>query len=323
MTVTLRAGAALVITVSMSGSGSVRASVESLPRRATLEFRVLSGGGRMATALLSSTALALAEGGRTGPSLLRVEKSLAADGTCSTVVRLSDEGSEAAPPVVVWEVGGTVRRAQTGRIEIEYTWRRVARGSQPQAGGHGEVILEEDDRVLLDLVHTGATYPAACGAHVALELGASIPADPALAERRLAYDLWLVTEHHGRHTQRQLKLVGRQGEKVDFDFGSLASTNGGDSASVQAGLRMVVSGHLRGRVQPDGSMEIALRASRVIRHDHWMRAEHGEKVVQAHGDDTFRMELPPPGAVPEIDAVTFREFAGRRVALVLTAAPLL
>jgi hypothetical protein len=162
-----------------------------------------------------------------------------------------------------------------------------------------------------------------CIRNVALELSASIPEDAAFKDRRIGYDLWLVSEDHGRRLTRRLQLIGKQGESVAFDYGMFRSKlpvaprpDGGSGL-----METSVTGSIRSRLQPDGSIEVLLWAHREARPSDriWATSAYGSKRVRALAGETLRLELPPPKAVDRVDEpATFGFLAEQHVALVLT-----
>ena len=334
--------AALVPIVAMAGSGATRADDPAGPGGAWFELRVLGTGRGFATRQiggLSLDAVALGRGGQAEaePWHIQLKFNPPRDGSeCSgTNVRLglaapSFEGPDA--PFLGWDVTGTIRQAETDQIHIEYAWERRTRpGSEQQPrAGRDEVTVKEDDRILLDFVPLpSAEFPAACFQSVALELAASIREDPGQADRRIAYDLWLDSVDRGKRTTQRLRLIGKQGEKVPFDYGTLRSKLEGIPVSEEGSdiLETEVKGQVRGRVQANGTIELALFAERGLRpsHHHWGTAAQGEKVVSATAGETLRLELPPPTRVPEDvnGAGEARQaISQHQVSLVLTATPM-
>jgi hypothetical protein len=228
-------------------------------------------------------------------------------------------------PFPLWEIEGKVRRAEMDNIKVAFAWKRRSApvtGSSPDASDQGEATLSEGGRVLLDFVPV-LEASSGCYRNVALELAASIPEDPAFQDRRIGYDLWLVSEDHGKRLTRRLQLIGKQGESVAFDYGMFRSKlpvaprpgKGGDL------METTVSGSIRSRIQPDGSIEVLLAAHREVRpsEGHWATAAHGQKRVRATPGETLRLELPPPAPLASVDELdTFRALAEQRVALILT-----
>jgi len=201
------------------------------------------------------------------------------------------------------------------KILLGYEWKRQAEpgpGSAPATEGQGEVTLAEGGHVLLDYVPVEEAS-SGCYRNVGLELSASIPEDPAFRDRRIGYDLWLVSEQGEKRVTRRLQLIGKQGENVAFDYGMFATPL--DKAPGRQGrpsgvdvIEMQVQGGVRGRLQADGSIELLLSANRMARPSdgHWATAAHGEKRVRATPGETLRLELPPVG-MPGIFACSLAE----------------
>jgi hypothetical protein len=231
-----------------------------------------------------------------------------------------------------------VRAASLEKIELDVDWKRYVRGANGErratAGDSGAITLGEGQRRLLDFVRM-RNVPGweSCYDSLALELEAKVAEDPALADRRIAYDLWLVDEGPGgSSTTRRWQMAGKHGESRDFDFEPvrLALPGGG----TPAGLDTRVSGAVRGRVRDDGSFEVALRAIRTDSPDdhHWAVGGHGEKRVRIGAGETIRLELPAPDpdVSREPEGSTMRKdvergvlaiLRERTVSLVLTAKP--
>jgi len=296
-------------------------------RKATLEFRVLATSSDGETHSIGSLLMGVEEGGSTTGSM-QVKRSMAPDGSpCGSNVTMS-----VAPPTTpdgplpLWLVEGKVRRAEMDDIRVEYAWKRRVEGdtaSSPGASGRGEARLSEGGRALLDFV-PAFEASAGCWRNLALELSASIPEDPAFNDRRIGYDLWLVSEHLGKRLTRRLQLIGKQGEKVAFDYGTFSSKlplvpPPGKDAYL---LEMAVTGSVRSRIQPDGSIEILLTANRGAHPNEgsWYSEAHGSKSVRAVPGETLKLELPPPNLVdPHVNEPdTFRALAEQHVSLVLT-----
>jgi len=188
-----------------------------------------------------------------------------------------------------------VRAASLEKIDLGVDWKRYVRGAEAEpravAGDSRTVALGEDQRLLLDFVgmRTAPVWKS-CYDSLALELEARVAEDPTLADRRIAYDLWLVDEGPGGpSTTRRWQVAGKQGEAREFDFEPLhRSIPGGGTA---ARLDTRVSGKVRGRAQDDGSLEVSLQAQRVDNPDdsHWALSGSGEKRVRVTAGQTIRV----------------------------------
>jgi hypothetical protein len=323
-----RAKACAVITALVATAGGHVIGDDALVvRKARLEFRVVATSSGGATHSIGSfIGGPLEEGASTATSmqvkLFPTTESLPCHSNVTTSVSSS---ATADGPFPLWEIEGKLRRAEMDDIKVAFAWKRRSAGgsgSSSEASDQGEATLSEDGRVLLDFVPV-LEASAGCYRNVALELAASIPEDPAFKDRRVGYDLWLVSEDHGNRLTRRLQLIGKQGENVAFDYGMFRSKlpivpraeKGSDL------METTVSGSIRSRIQPDGSIEVLLAAHREARpsHRHWATSAHGQKQVRALPGETLRLELPPPAPLAGVDEPeTFRAIAQQRVALILT-----
>ena len=316
--------AALVATA----GGRVAGDEAAIARKAKLEFRVLASWTGGETHEIGTFGSAPLEEGGSVTGSMQVGTSPADDGSpCQSDVNMSVFPPKAPNGLLpLWQVEGKVLRAGMDDIQVEYAWTRRTGGgvgSAPDAAYRGNAHLSEDGRALLDFV-PAFEASSGCWQNLALELSASIPEDPAFKDRRIAYDLWLVSEDHGQRLTRRLQLIGKQGEKVPFDYGMFRSKlpvaprpeKGSDL------METTVSGSIRSRIQRDGSIEVLLAAHREARPSDgaWATHAHGSKRVRAVAGETLRLELPPPPKV--IDHVdepaTFSFLAEQHIALILT-----
>jgi hypothetical protein len=322
-----KSGAVLATLVATAG-GRVAGDEAAIARKAKLEFRVLASWTGGQTHEIGTFGSGPLEEGGSMTGSMQIGTSPADDGSpCHSDVNMS-----AFPPrapnglLPLWQVEGKVRRAGMDDIQVEYAWKRrtgAGVGSAPDAAYRGSAHLSEGGRALLDFV-PAFEASSGCWQNLALELSASIPEEPAFKDRRIGYDLWLVSEDHGKRLIRRLQLIGKQGEKVAFDYGILRSKLTvppplGKEAYV---METTVTGSVRSRVQPDGSIEILLAANRGAHPSDggWFRGAHGSKKVRAVPGETLRLELPAPNPVDDhVDEPdTFRALAEQHVALILT-----
>jgi len=246
-----------------------------------------------------------------------------------------------AQAAVMFEARLTVRAASVERIELDVDWERYAHsgdgGRRKVAGDHVMLVLGEDQRRILDVVEMRSTPEwGACYSNVGVEVKASMAEAPDLALRRIAYDLWLIDEGPGgpEATQRW-QMAGKQGEARDFDFEPLRRPFPGGEGEASGGrVDTRIFGQVRGRVQSDGSLEVALLAKREDNpsHRHWAVGGAGEKRLRVSAGETIRLELPAPS--PDVSHETYRSelkrdvdhgvlssVQQRTVSLVLTARP--
>jgi hypothetical protein len=321
----VKAGAVLAALVTTAG-GHVTGDDARVGRKASLEFRVVATSSGVATHSIGSFGGPLEEGASTATSMQVKLFPATASSPCQSSVSMSVSPSATADgPFPLWEVEAKLRRAEMDNIHVAFAWKRKSAsgiGSSPEASDEGEATLSEGGRALLDFVPVFEAS-AGCYRNVALELAASIPEDPAFKDRRIGYDLWLVSEDHGKRLTRRLQLIGKQGESVAFDYGRFRSKLPLGSPAEKGSVLMetTVSGSVRSRIQPDGSIELLLAAQREAQpsEGHWATAAHGRKEVRATPGETLRLELPPPAPFAGVDDPdTFKALAEQHVALILT-----
>jgi hypothetical protein len=316
-----KAGAVLTATVATVGGG-VAGDDAPRPRKAKLEFRVVATWAGGETHGIGSFGMGPLEEGGAMSAGLQMRGAAGDSEPCNSSVTMS-VSLPARPegPLPLWHVEGRLRSAEMDDILVEYAWKRwsgAGTGSSPDASGRAEARLSEGGHRLLDFVPVFEAS-SGCWNNVALELAASIPEPEEFKDRRIGYDLWLVSEGYGRRQTRRLQLIGKQGEKVAFDYGALRSML--PAAPRASLLETTVDGSIRSRVQSDGSIEILLTASRGAHplDRTWYAGARGSKKVQATPGETLRLELPPPAAPDRVDdPATFRALAEQHVSLVLT-----
>jgi hypothetical protein len=228
-----------------------------------------------------------------------------------------------------WDVVGELRRASIDSIELSLAWRRLepapGGGERVVAEGRRDVTLPENKGHLIDFVDLAASRRAPTSAHnAALEILAAPAEDETLAERRVAYDLWLVDEADGKRGDvRRWQVIAKQGEKIPFDFERLRW----QFQDAPAAIETRVEGSFRGRVRADGKIDVAIAAVRSTGSSarDWMLASGGDKRVAMSSGETVRVELPPPdlGRVGPPESARVDALAGllhgHTLALVLTA----
>jgi hypothetical protein len=235
-----------------------------------------------------------------------------------------------------WTADVTLLEATIDKLVLGATWGRFESrpaGSPVRSAGETipQVSLREGERLLLDFVAPSPAGEPACMRNFALELTAELKEDPALAGKQIAYDLWLVHDApSGEKTSRRWAATSRHGEKTGFQFAHemLQAHTAGDGAQQ---LQVGVTGHVRGRIRKDGSLELALRTERMLSYvssdggtGDGGESETGEKVVRVQPGEVIRVELPgvAPGAGKGERHERFaRDLAGHAFALVLRAGP--
>jgi hypothetical protein len=300
--------------------------------KARVVLRVLGTWPAAATNPIGETRADLSDG---EPYTMTIGTRTRGPASCGSNVMFSFGSLRASDYLHVWEAHLELRQATLESIQIVVDWKRLVAGpdgaTRAAAGDHREITLREGERHLLDFVEA-----APCLKSVVLELSASIGEETESANRRIGYDMWLVSEKDGQRTTRRWQVSGKQGEKVDFDFGPVRTRL--DGIHLTRGesdvFETIVNGHIRGRLKDDG-LEVALMANRDTGPSdrHWIVGGHGEKLVRVASGETIQLDLPapqeiprPPGAnTPERQAQEdeiLRSLARQRVSLILTATPI-
>lgn len=236
-------------------------------------------------------------------------------GTGSLVAGSPDEGdlgaqwggmSGAANPdeqkaLHLWRATLQATKIADEEITFVVDWQRFDANAgryDVKAGDRRTITLKDGERQALDFVSSSAARPGETSS-VLVQVEASI-VDPApLASTTLGYDLWLVDqEPNGQQVTRHMEMAGRQREAIDFRFVPIGWLS--DGSPVADGghpdLLVEVSGTIKGRLQADGSVLVAVTPSRNVR----VGAASGstgyrEKVLTAKPGETVRMDIPPSG----------------------------
>jgi hypothetical protein len=156
-------------------------------------------------------------------------------------------------------------------MKIAVDWQRFdATGSETMKRARGDqrvLTLEQGERHLLDFVDYAPEEDWFCGRNAAVYVEAGVKEDPALEDERIRYYLYLVIE--GKRKQRLARATyktGSQGERVDLQLPEVrwalpgAAYADGSAAEVLGDF----DAEVRGRVRPDGSIAIDLRAHRFL-----------------------------------------------------------
>jgi hypothetical protein len=140
--------------------------------------------------------------------------------------------------------------------------------SEKTRGDHREITLGEGETHVLDFVDRAPDgIRDYCSRNVTIEIEATVKEDPALVDTRLAYDFWLVDEAPDRSRMtRHVETVRTQGERFETTFDLMrwsvpdARFPDGSTAEVAGEVRLST----RGRLRPDGTIDVYLRTGRIV-----------------------------------------------------------
>lgn len=231
--------------------------------------------------------------------------------------------------------------AEFGKVRFQLRWERwltEASGRSTKVGGDFRTIEMFEGQVhVLDFVAVEPDAESYCARSVLVQVQAGVVESPALESARLRYDLWLRhTDAGGRATTRRAQVSGNQGDEVDFEFEPMRFPTDArvpdDGDRVEATVR--AGGAVRGRVRPDGTIELRLGATR------WTSAgaegavvrggigDPGVRVFSVRSGETVSVPFPPAhgrhGVSPKSDRGEFvwidagRVYAGHTDELILT-----
>jgi hypothetical protein len=205
----------------------------------------------------------------------------------------------------LWNVTVQPVHVKGEQIALNIDWKRFdavpGGGYEARAGDRRTIAVDNGGRQVLDLVFA----PADSGSHdtsVLVQVEASLLEDPAVAETRLGYDLWLVDQDPaGRQVTRHMEIAGKHRETIAFRFLPIGWSSDGSPAPDDRRPDIVVelSGTLKGWLLPDGSVQIAVTPSRTVRAaDGSGSTGYREKTLTAKPGETIRMDIPPSGPAP-------------------------
>jgi len=191
------------------------------------------------------------------------------------------------------------------QIAVNVDWKRFdavpGGGYEVRAGDRRTIAVGNGGRQVLDLVFA----PADSGSHdtsVLVHVEASLLEDPALAETRLGYDLWLVDrDAAGREVTRHVEIAGRHGESMAFRFLPIGWSSDGSPAGDERrpDIAVEVTGTIKGMLQRDGLLQLVVQPSRFVRvGEVGGSTGYREKTLTAKAGETIRMDIPPSGPNP-------------------------
>lgn len=225
--------------------------------------------------------------------------------------------SEAAPPPAaaqahadkqeasahyVWRFDVRMLEVGTDRIKFDITWERASRVMPGELLRRTQQLtLREGESRPIDLLHG---RPGSDCINVVLEVTAGVVEDPVRQDKTLEWDLWLSGGAQTEPVHRALSSP--QGESAAFQFDPVTATSVSLSGEAQT-VSVEVYGQLRGRVRPDGSIDVAFNTNRSVRFDLGSQPTattpkplsraggSGQKNFTLKAGEAVRIVLPPLG----------------------------
>lgn len=172
-----------------------------------------------------------------------------------------------SPSVMVrhaWEVTVQLVSVDIDQVRLRVDWKRY--NLDPEAGltqVAGDVrtpsIAEETPHILDFLAVEGDGCQLA---HVRVEVEAKVEDAEAFAGRGIDYDLWLVHDSaDGQRETRHRLANGQHGHRTEFWFPTLEWSLENPACT----LGLTIRGQLRGRLQPNGTVDLTVSPTAVLR----------------------------------------------------------
>jgi hypothetical protein len=205
----------------------------------------------------------------------------------------------AADAAVVWRADATLVSFDAANVTLDMRWSRTVR----EAGLSDAPAIERSFRIraqdgqvrTIDLVRALPGIDDNCdGAVVSVAMGFWDSAP--LAQALLDYDIWLVDrDREGHETVDHVSSRGLQGRSLDYAFQPFRYGQEGLVASAGT-LTFELQGTVRGRVRPDGKIDLVLGVSRTIRKDQDGAGDGGATQATVEPGDAIEFQLPdvPP-----------------------------
>ena len=268
--------------------------------------------------------------GETGT--VRVWVGRGADGSCLSVVGAGGDAQlwGLADVQHVWEVTVQLVSAEIDQVQLQVDWKRYStdpEGRRVQVAGDVRTpSIAEQTPHLLDFV---AEEDDACRlANVRLEVEAMMAEAAAFVGRGIDYDLWLVHESaDGQRDTRRRIVQGQHGQRTTFWFPTLAWQRPGSDCT----LSLTVRGELRGRLKPDGSVDLTVSPTTVLRlSDTSGAAETGRGIgsrslLSLTPGEVVEVQMPlgfGRATIGQCAPVEFAEFfSGHSTSILVSAAP--
>lgn len=287
-------GVAGVLTIVIAATTLTRADLEA---------------GTGATPVLHASIQALGPGGPGG-----AEASVSWDLSTTTVARpIVGAGSEQYPDLcaissggpafqpgtrVGWTVEGRLLSSDVESARVAIRWSRQV--MDPSLVGIGDMVreyevrLQEGSQFVVDFLRPPPADASGCDG-VVVRMWLEFKDPPELAREVLDYDVWLVhSDAEGRETLARSRGRTLQGQALTYRFPSV-EYDGTGRFSPAGGFRADFDGRVRGRVRPDGRIDLSVRAGRSVYKGALGQGSGGAKQATVASGETVEFELPAVG----------------------------
>lgn len=196
---------------------------------------------------------------------------------------------------VGWTVEGRLLSVDAEGARVAIRWTRDV--MDPSLAGTSDMVreyetrLHEGSRAVIDFLRPSEGEAPGCdGVVVTMWLEFTDP--PELAREVLDYDVWLVhRDSSGRETLERSRGRTLQGQEFQYRFPGVEYDQNG-RFSPGGGFRADFGGRVRGRVRPDGRVDLSVRAGRTVFKGKTGSGDGGEKQTTIDSGETIELELP-------------------------------
>jgi hypothetical protein len=183
--------------------------------------------------------------------------------------------------------------ADSARVAIRWT-RRVTNASLAVAADmvrEYEADLHDGSMAVIDFLRPAPGFDPDCDG-VVVKLGVRFTDPPALAGQSLDYELWFVhRDAAGSEVVERSRGRSIQGKAVDFVFPSIQYDAAG-RRDRSGPVSVDYSGSVRGRVRPDGRIDLLVAARRMTIENSLGQGSGGSKQATVADGETLELEMP-------------------------------
>jgi hypothetical protein len=195
-----------------------------------------------------------------------------------------------------WLLEGDLLEADATGARVKLRWKRSPLQRAPAGVGdfarEYEVRLDEGVRMTLDLVRPDSGAADDCDG-VVVQAWMDFSDPPALASQLLDFDIWLVhSEPDGREFVDRASGRTLHGQDLRYQFKTLRYDTHG-VAREDGDVELKLGGRVKARIRPDGQIDLAVSAGRMVTHGSLGSGEHGTKQAAVRDGETVEIELPP------------------------------
>lgn len=208
----------------------------------------------------------------------------------------SGEAQFSPGTIVGWRVEGRLLSVDASGARVWVRWTR--RVMEPSAVDASDLVREYEARLgeqwplVIDLVRPRAGSSASCDG-VVVKMWLELRDSHQLARSVLDYDIWLVhREVDGREVVERAGGRGLQGKRIDYLF-KRQRYNASAMPDPGGSIEVDLAGSVKGRVRPDGRIDLSVSANRTTTERGAGSGEGGNKQATVADGETLELEMPP------------------------------